>query len=77
MEKDLRETRKDMRCVQETWEAFQNDYGSLLKETLTARATRAKLWSAAMEKLVTNGIWAAIVLLGLALWNHFLGSLSR
>jgi len=77
MEKDLRETRKDMRCVQETWEAFQRDYGDLLKETLKARADRAKLWSAATEKLVSNGIWAAIALLALALWNYFIGNLHK
>jgi uncharacterized protein YabN with tetrapyrrole methylase and pyrophosphatase domain len=53
-------------CIKRHGEEFNEMYGSILKETLEARATRAKLWAVATEELVRKGIWAALLVLGAA-----------
>jgi hypothetical protein len=46
-------------CIKKARDEFNETYGDLLKETVEARARKAKLWAAAAEELVKKGVWAA------------------
>ncbi|MCZ2110985.1 MAG: hypothetical protein LC118_15690 [Dehalococcoidia bacterium] len=65
-------------CLKTSMEEFHKEYGDILRETLEASRSRAKLKAAVAEKLVTGGIWAALAFLALAAWewvkNHIGGS---
>lgn len=75
VDKKLFELNKNQRCLKEGFDKFQETYGELLKDTLESRARKAKLWEAAVTKLVTGGIWAAVIFLLLAAYKAFIGNL--
>lgn len=51
-------------CIKRRGDEFEKTYGDLLKETLEARAARAKLWALACEEVVKKGVWAGLLAVG-------------
>ena len=42
---------------------------------IESAAGRAKLWSTVLEKTISGSVWAAIVLLAMALWEYVKGKI--
>lgn len=63
IEEDIKEIKAAQRCMSREWGKFMTSYEDTLKETVESKARREKLWAAATEKLVTAGVWAAVVFL--------------
>lgn len=61
---------KIVTCLKKSDDEFNRTYGDLLKETLEAKATKSKLWAAAMEELVRKGVWAALAVIATATWAY-------
>jgi len=58
-----------LECIKRNTDQFHNGYGDLLRELLESRARKEKLKTAAMERLVSGGIWGVVIFIGFACWE--------
>ena len=68
-----REMRREIQCIRETWQGFNDAYLPHLKASIEREMARAKLRDAIIEKTTIGAVWACIIFLASAAWHQIAG----
>ena len=73
----LREVRREIKCIRETWGDFNEAYMPHLKLTVKREQDREKLREAIIEKGLLGALFALATFVGASMWEHIAHMISN